>query len=282
MSRRTFLRASAGLIFASSMGRSAGAEPAPLRMVVHPYTSTLSLITTHRPLQQYLEHALARPVEFYTAANFNAFVDSLLSGEYDIVISPPHFAVLAIEQSHYLPLAHYQARLEPFLVVRKESAYRRASDLIGKRIAMADQTAFIRIVMLKSLADAGLMAGRHFEVLERPTHAASIMATVQGDADAGVAMQTVLKLQPPEVQQQVRTVLSGQQFPNLFTLAHRRLGDAQIGKIRTALFNFSSDPAGRSFFAKTGYGGYDPIGKDDIAALAPYVEMTRPLVARPR
>lgn len=278
MLRRDFLARSAGLLAVPALGRFAQAQAAPLRMAVHPYTSTLALIATHQPLQGYLENSLQRPVEFYTAPSFDSFVAALLAGEFDIVISPPHFGVLAMEKSHYLPLMHYKAKLEPFLVVRKDSPYRRAQDFSGKRIAMADKTAFIRIVMLKMLADAGLVAGKHFEVVERPTHGASIMAAVQGDVDAGVAMMTVLKLQPAEVQQQVRTVLAGQKFPNLFTLVHRRLGDALIARIRQALLDFPGDPAGKAFFDKTGYGGYEVLEREDIAALMPYVEMTRPLI----
>jgi phosphonate transport system substrate-binding protein len=249
-------------------------------MGVHPYTSTLALVATHRPLQQHIETTLARAVEFYTAASFEAFVRALLAGEYDIVIAPPHFGVLAMEWQQYLPLAHYKARLEPFLVVREDSPYRQAADFSGKRIAMADKTALIRLAMLKMLADAGLAAGRHFQVVERPTHGAAIMATLQGDADAGVAMRTVFKLQPAEVQRQLRVVLAGQSLPNLFTLAHPRLGASLVSRIGLTLREFANLPAGRAFFDQTGYGGYEVLDKDEIVALAPYVEMVRPLVAK--
>lgn len=281
MTRRTFLRASVGLLAASSVGGSAArAAAVPLRMGVHPYTSTLALIDTHRPLRQHLETTLAQAVEFYTAANFEAFIRALLAGEYDIVITPPHFGVLAMERQQYLPLLHYKARLEPFLVVRQESAYQHATDFSGKRIAMADKTALIRLAMLKTLADAGLTAGRDFHVVERPTHGAAIMATLQGEADAGVAMPTVFKLQPAEVRKQLRTVLGGQSFPNLFTLAHPRLGALLVSRIGLTLREFANLPAGRAFFDQTGYGGYEVLDKEEIAAMTPYVEMVRPLVAK--
>lgn len=254
------------------------AEKTPLRMGVHPYNSTLALIATHRPLLQHLERGLERPVEFYTAASFDAFVGALMAGEYDIVISPPHFGVLAIEKKQYVPLANYQARLEPFLVVRKNSSFALAADLAGKRIAMADKTAFIRIAMTKLLADAGLVAHRDYQVVERPTHGASILAVVQGDAEAGLAMTTILKLQPQDVQAQIRPILTGQKFPNLFTLAHRRLGEPLLAQIKSLLFGFNNNLDGRAFFEKTGYAGYDDVTPEEIAALAPLVDLTRPLL----
>ena len=93
---------------------------APIKLAVHPYASTLALVNIYRPLQQYLEESLHRRVEFYTAANFDAFSSSLLAGEYDIVMSPPHFALMAMEKD-YVGLLHFQARLEPLLTVRKDS-----------------------------------------------------------------------------------------------------------------------------------------------------------------
>jgi phosphonate transport system substrate-binding protein len=248
-------------------------------MGVHPYNSTLALIATHRPLLQYLERGLQRPIEFYTAASFDAYVTALLGGEYDIAIAPPHFGVLAIEKKEYVALVNYQARLEPFLVVRRNSAFQKAQDLAGKRIAMADKTAFIRIAIVRVLADAGLVANRDYLVVERPTHAASIMAVVQGDAEAGLAMGTILKLQPQDVQVQLRPILAGLQFPNLFTLAHRRLGDPLIAHIKALLLGFGNDLEGKAFFEKTGYAGYKDVTPEEIAALQPIVEYTRPLLA---
>lgn len=280
MHRRKVLGACASLLAWGALPLAvARAATAPLRMGVHPYNSTLALIATHRPLLQYLENHLQRPVEFYTAPSFDAYVGALMAGEYDIVIAPPHFGVLALEKKLYLPLVNYRSRLEPFLVVQKQGAIRTAQDLAGKRIAMADKTAFIRIAMTKLLADAGLVAQRDYQVVERPTHGASILAVVQGDAEAGVAMSTILKLQPQDVQAKVRTLLAGQKYPNLFTLAHQRLGEPLIGRIKAVLLAFAADPEGKTFFDKTGYDGYDDITAEEIRSLTPFVEYTRPLLA---
>ncbi len=275
MPRRLFLRASlcAGLAAVCPFVR---AQNAPLRMAVHPYSSTLTLVGVHRPLVQFLEKALGRPVEFYTAASFDAYVAALTAGEYDIAISPPHFGVMAIESKNYVPLAHYSSWLEPFLVVRRDGALHQAADLAGKRIAMADKTAFIRLAIIKLLADRGLVADKDYEIVEMPTHGASIMAAVQGAADAGLAMGTILRLQPADVQQRVRPILAGLKFPNLFTLAHRRMGDALVTQLKRALHDFPQTPEGKAFFDKTGYGGYENITPDELAVLAPYANMVRP------
>ena len=244
---------------------------APIKLAVHPYASTLALVNTFRPLQQYLEMSLQRPVEFYTAASFDAFSSSLKGGEYDLVISPPHFALLAIEKD-YVGMLHFQSRLEPLLTVRQDSALYLPGDLRGKRIAMADRTAFIRIVITRWLADNGLIAGRDYQIIERPTHAGSLMAAVMGETDAGLTTATALQQMAPDIKAQIRAISAGLKFPNLFLLAHRRLGDKEIEKIRMLLLAFEKQHAGQEFFAKTGYIGLEPISGDELRILRPYVD----------
>lgn len=278
MSRRLFLRTSlcAGLAVVCPFTYS---QNAPLRMAVHPYNSALALMTAHRPLFQYLEKTLNRPIEFYTAPSFEAYIEALMAGEYDIAISPPHFAMLVIEKGDYVPLAHFQTSLDPLLVVKNDSRYQRPADFSGKRIAMADKSALIRIVAVKWLADAGLIAGKHYQIVERPTHGASISATVLGEADAGLATSTAFKQIPADIQQQLRILQTGYQFPHLFTLAHRRLGDPLIEQLKAALFGFTSrHPEGKVFFEKTAYGGYEPITPDELATLRPFIGPTRQIV----
>lgn len=251
-----------------------GEEAVPLRLAVHPYASTLALINTHRPLQQYLSARLGRPVEFYTAPSFEGFVDTLMAGGYDIVISPPHFAVMAMEK-YYLPLVHYQVRLEPLLLVRATSGIQQAEDFRGKRIAMADKTAFIRLVTVKWLADKGLRAGQDYQIVERPSHGAAIAAAAQGEADAGLATLTALKQLPADLQQQVRIIGTGLRFPHLFTMAHRRLGEPLVAQLRDVLLAFPESAEGRQFMEKSAYLGYEPISDEEVRVLKPYVDMYR-------
>lgn len=261
------------LIGSSSAFARQDAAP-PLRLAVHPYASTLALISTYRPLQQYLVAVLGRPVEFYTASSFEAFVDTLLAGGYDIAISPPHFAVMASETS-YVPILHYQTQLEPVLVVRADSKLHKPEDFRGKRIAMADRSAFIRLVTVKWLADYGLVAGRDYQIDERPNHGASISAAAMGEVDAGLATYTALRQLPVDLQQQVRAIGTGQRFAHLFTLVHRRLGDVDIERIKKALLAFPDTTEGHQFMDKTAFKSYEEIDADELRRLKPYVDLYR-------
>lgn len=246
----------------------------PVRLGIHPYASTLALISAHKPLQQYLSSQLGRPVEFYTAQNFETFVDVLLAGGYDIAISPPHFAVLAME-THYVPLVRYRSRLEPVLAIRKDAPFRRAEDFRGKRIAMADASAIIRIATVKWLADHGMVAGIDYRIVERPTHGAAVAAAVMGEADAGVITAEALKLLPVDLQSQVQILGTGEWLPHLFTLANRALGEADIARLKQALLAFPVTEQGRQFMDSKAFKGYEEITQDDLRALKPYVDVYR-------
>ncbi len=266
------------LVYCYALLACAQSTEAPLRLAVHPYASTLSLISTHRPLVQYLSLKLGRPVEFYTAPSFEAYVDTLLAGGYDIAISPPHFALLAMEK-HYLPVLHYQARLEPLLVVRNDSPWQKIEDFRGRRIAMADKTALIRLATVKLLADKGMRAGQDYRIVERPSHGATIGAALAGEAEAGLATISALRQMPANVQQLVRGIPTGQSFPHLFTLVNRQLGEDMPERLRKILLSFQDQPEGSLFMTQVGLIGYQSISEGEIRAIRPYAEMYRQLMA---
>ncbi len=278
--RRRVLGGMLGIFLAGASPRWVGAKATlpPLRLAVHPYASTLALIATHRSLTQYLSIRLGRPVEFYTAPNFEAFVESLQAGEYDIAIAPPHFALLAMDEQ-YWPILHYAARLEPLLVVRNDSNLKKLEDLKGKRIAMADRSALIRLATVKWLADLGLRSDRDYSIVERPSHAASVSSALAGDVDAGLSTASALRQMPENVRQRVRSLPLGLNLPHLFTLLHQRNGDALRRQLRTALLDFQETPEGQKFLLESGFKGYDEISEADIKVVRPYAELYRRSVA---
>ncbi len=251
----------------------------PLRVAVHPYNSTLALVATYRPLVRHLEDRLGREVDFHTAPSFDAFLATLLAGEYDLAICPPHFAVLAIERG-YRPLANYRARLEPILAVPVASPMRTLTDARGRRLAMADRLALIRIAMLRRLEENGLIAGRDYQIVEVQTHGAAVAAATLGEVDAGLTTTTAFRQAPADVRARLRAIPSGLSLPHLISVAHPRLGDTLLKALDAALFGFEATVEGREFFGQTGFEGYERIGRDELAVLRPYVDIYRRMTGR--
>ena len=267
----------AGFLIMLLVATLASAQQPALRLGIMPFNSTLALIKTHQPLRQHLEAALKRPVEIYTSADYAAFHRDSMAGAFDLLITGPHFGVMCIDQG-YAPLFHYKTSLRPIFVVGKQSGINAADKLKGKRIGLSNRLSVSSIVGLRWLDEQGLQAGRDFEVLEKITHGAAIAAVAVGDLDAALTTYTPLKQVPADVRAKVSELPTTVQVPHLMTLAHNRLGLAQVEQVRAALQSFPATPEGQAFFRDTGYLGYDPIAASDLKALQPYVPIVKQMM----
>lgn len=253
------------------------AEP-PLRIGIMPFNSALTLLRTHQPLRDELRNSLHRPVELFTSADYVTYLNEALDQRFDLLITGPHFGVMAVQRG-YVPLVRYRAILQPLLVVRGDSGIKTAADLRGRRIGLSSRLSISSIGGAAWLEEQGLRMGEDYPIIEYPTHGAAIAAVAVGDIDAALTTHTPLKQVPPDVAARVRVLPTDIRVPHLMTLAHKRLGQPEIERIRKALMTFSEDsPAGRAFFAETGYVGYEPVTSRDVDAMKPYVELTRKML----
>lgn len=278
MRRRDFMTfglAATGLVLA---GRApAAGEVSPLRLGIMPFNSAMALLKTHQPLREHLGRSLQRPVDVFTSADYVTFLNDSRDGQYDLLITGPHFAVINVDNG-YVPLYRYRATLQPILVVHRHSGITGVAGLKGKRIGLSSRLSMSSIGGTRWLEEHGLKMGRDFRISERATHGAAIAAVSVGDLDAAITTFTPLNQVPEDVRNTLAVLPTDIRVPHLMTLAHRRLGAPAIGRIRLALRAFETSPAGQSFFKETGYLGYDEITPDDLKVLQPYVALTRSLL----
>lgn len=261
------------------MVRGVSAEVGSLSFVLHPFNATPAYVDLHQGLVRQLEQKLHRRLHLTVSSDFDAYFDGLMTGQFDITICPPHFAMMSIQKGIYAPVLMFKRPIEPVLVVRKDSRYEKLADLFHTRIAMADRLAFMPIALVKLLSDRGLTAEKDYHIVERPTHLAAIQHVVRGEADAALAGPFVVRTLAPELSQQVRVIPIRQQLPNQFVLINRKLGNTVAGTLKGALRDFSVDSTdGKVFFDKTGLGGFDEISGDTINLLQSYVQTTRAML----
>jgi phosphonate transport system substrate-binding protein len=253
------------------------AEPAPSSLGIMPFNSTLALIRTHQPLRQHLQQALGRPVEIYTSADYDTFQRDSLAGNFDILVTGPHFAVMCIEAG-YIPLVRYNTTLQPIFVLNNNSSIKDVNDFKDKRIGLPNRLSVSAIGGLRWLHEKGLTADQDFFVLEKATHGAAIAGVALNDLDAALTTYTPLKQVPQDIREQIRVLPTEIEVPHLMTLAHQRLGEARIEHIRQALLSFPATPEGADFFNKTGYRGYLPVDQASVNALRSYIPVVRGLM----
>jgi phosphonate transport system substrate-binding protein len=164
---------------------------------------------------------------------------------------------MCIDQG-YAPLFHYKTSLKPIFVVGKHSGINAAGKLKGKRIGLSNRLSVSSIVGLRWLDEQGLQAGRDFEVLEKTTHGAAIAAVAVGDLDAALTTYTPLKQVPADVRAKVGELPTTVQVPHLMTLAHNRLGPAQVEQVRAALQAFQATSGGPGVLPRHRLSGLRP------------------------
>ncbi len=254
----------------------ADAEPRPsgaVRVGLLPTIATLSLLSLYDPLRQHLQEALGRPVELYTAPNFQAYLDDVQAEEFDVLVAAPHFGVLAYDRG-YVPLYHYDQELTPLIVVPKGSELREAAQLRGRRVLTADRLAALSVVAETWLwVDYHLRAGKDYDLREVASHSTAIRAVAIGDADAAISSPSVMQQVPEDLRDRVVFFPSRLHMPHQFILAHARLGDEAVRVIRDALGRFGDTERGKAFFKAGGFKGLVPIDADDIRRARPYADM---------
>lgn len=255
-----------------------GTDRGPFRVGLLPTIASLSLLRLYQPLRLHLQKALGRPVQLYSAANFQAHYADLGAEEFDLVVTAPHFGEMAIRH-HYQPLYHYTQELRPLIVVPKGSAIRRPEQLAGKRVLTANRLTAMSVVAERWLeADYHMAAGRDYQLVEASNHATAVRAVIIGDADAAISSATALRQMPQDLAAKVDILECRLLVPHQFTMAHARLGPETIARLDAALAAFPATAEGRAFFAATGFVGYRRLDQADIAMARPYAEIAARMI----
>lgn len=248
-------------------------ENPPLRLGIMPFNSTLALIRIHQPLAAHLEQALGRKIQILGSTDYFTHINQLLAGDFDLTITGPHFAVMAVERG-YVPLFRYAADLRPSFVVAENSSIRAAADLRGKRLGMPSRLAIISSSGVKWLDEQGIRIHQDYQTQEYASHGAAIAAVAAGEVDVALSASTAWQQVPESVRAKTRLLPLDIRMPHVMTLAHSRLPKSEIERIRSALQDFGNTPAGQTFFRETGYQAYAEITKSDIEKLRPFAELT--------
>jgi phosphonate transport system substrate-binding protein len=268
---RTVIAGFFGFILLSAGAVRAG--EGPLEVGVFPYLSTQAILTTYQPVRTYLETVLKRPVDLSTAQDFPAFVARTQHGDYDLVITAPHFARLAQREAGYVPLAQYTPELRGLVVVAANGPVKSIAALRGQSIAVPSRLAIVSMMGLRFLATSGLKPGRDFTVQVVSSHTSAVLSVKNGENAAAITEASALQQMTPELVRSVRVLANTGQVQSVVFLAHARLARAERERLKSALLHFAQDTeAGRAFLKSSGYNGLHAVTETDLRKLDPYLD----------
>lgn len=254
------------------------AANSPLILGVFPYLNTKTVVSVYQPVREYLEEQLARPVKLYTAVDFQTFVKNTRNGDYDIAVTPPHFARLAQLESDYIPLLRYSSGRTSLLVVAADSPLRNVAELRGTILAMPDKLSLISLAGLYYIKKHGLRPDTDFTLLDKRSHYDAVVSVVQGNSSAALTSSVALSQMPRAVQDDVRIIASVDTPSDIMYIANPRLGPDEIRKcISVLVVKFAqASTQGRNFFRNSGYNGFQPVSDEELRSLDPYVREIKP------
>lgn len=271
-----------GLLLAAASCIATAAGQQPLTIGLFPNLSTRLLLETYQPMREFLEQKLKRPVILYTAHDFNSFVSRTQSGEFDIIVTAPHFARLAQDESGYQPLFAYRSNITAAIVVAKNSRFSDLNALAGQKIASPDRIALVTMLGLKMLRDKGLEPIRDYNFHWAGTHGNVALAVQRGETAAGIIGTLPLKQLPESISQQLHVLSLSPSIDSQMILAHRRLNPAQVQQLKDALLLFEQNPAGQQFFRTTSLTGLKTLNTDNLKQFDPYAKEVKRMLELPR
>jgi len=277
--RRAFLL---GVLLLIVGGRPAASDDKPLVLGVFPSMTAKQTIEIYRPLASALEKHLRRSVVVYSARDFTTFVARTRQGEYDILLTAPHLAWLARQDTGYRPLLKYAQPVRGLLVVRSDSPFDEPDKLRGRTIAMADPIALAVLAIQAELAAHGLTHGIDYRTTDSGTHTNAVLQVINGRVDAAVLGLHPYNLTPPELRQQLRVLAETPALSSLMYLTHPRLRDTEAQAIRNALLRFAATPEGQAFMQRGGYGGFADVDGSELRAFRPYALQAQELLRNVR
>lgn len=262
---RTWFVLLLGLVW---IGTAAQATPEPqsqdaLVYGVFPNVSPRTLIETHHGVADVIERKFGRKVDLRTASGFLEFYQRTQAGEFDLVLTPPHFAWLAWKQAGYRPLLSFNQPVRGLVVVRKDSGIKSLSQLKGKRVAMVDPLAIVTMRGLALLQRGGLGTGSYSRINANTHNNAALQVHVKA-ADAAVMGALPFNTLPSEVKAQLHVLAETEPLPSQVLLVGKRVSPDGEEHVRQILLAYMQTPAGNQFLSKGGLGGLHRLTRTEL------------------
>ena len=217
------------------------------------------------PIVDELQKRTGLSFELVSEPKIPAFEKRFQAGEYDFAYMNPYHVLKARASQGYVPLVRDRAPLRGILVVRKDSAVQKPSDLDNKTVAFPSPNALGASLLMR----ADLVRGHGISItpLYVKTHDSVYLHVAKGLADAGGGVQKTLQEQEPAVRDALRILYTTRDMPSHPVAAHPRVPKADREKVRKALLEMAETKEGQELLAKV------PLKQAVAASPEDYAEM---------
>jgi len=269
------------LAIALPVAGPAAAGEKPVKIGIMPTETVKALIEKYQPLMDYLSRKVGRPFEVHPLNSYGEVITELKSGEIDGGVLGSFTAHEAISTIGAVPLARPEkggvSSYRGYVIVRKDSGYKRIEDLKGKSFDFVSRgtsagyvfpTALLREKKIDPNAFFSRMtfAGRH-EI--------SLSKVLNKESDGAAIKDTVfekLAKSDPRVSAELTVIHKSERFPDGTVLFRKDAPALLVKSVRQALLGIEKDPDGKAVLNSIGADRFIPTDKKDFAYLSKLVK----------
>ncbi|WP_124949698.1 phosphate/phosphite/phosphonate ABC transporter substrate-binding protein [Sulfuriferula thiophila] len=256
------------------------AESATLTIGLFPNLPAHRLIELYQPLATYLAQLLGCQVRLFSARDFKTFYQATRDNQFDLVVTAPHLAWLAMSESGWRPLVTFSHSVTGVIVVKQGSEITDPKSCRGKSVAMVDSLAIVSQLGLGYFKAAGLTANTDYRVSNFRNHADAALAVMIAKADCGVVGKLPFQQMVAEVQGKLQIIGETQSVPSQFVMASSRMSMVLSERVRAALVAFPRAPSGATFIKAQHSGMMVAADANALVPIQPYALVTRALLSQ--
>lgn len=247
---------------------------------VPPIHSMRTLAERFEPLRAHLEAGLGQPVYLESATNFAEYQTRALRGDFDLTITPSHFARLAEKERRFQPIVQFQPDHDALLIYCVDHPLTHVSLLKNQQLAVIDRLAVTVMASLQYLDGQGLESGRDYSVVEYRNHVGVAQALVSGAAQAGVTTTQGFKQMPEALRSRLKVSAHIADIPAFVMLAKPQASRAEVARLEGYLLAFARGKAGQAFLQSVAYTALRPAAEESLKRVDAYLKETKKGLAR--
>jgi len=220
------------------------------------------------PLREYLTLHLKQQINLETARDYQQFIERSNHGEYDILLTAPHLALLAYDSGKYDLIATFFRPLSSVFVVNNDSHITRLDQLTGVRIASAPEEAIVTMVgreMLKKTLDLNSIEFKYYR-----NHGSAFHALRAGEADVAIVANLIYRINRKRFP--MRVIATSHQFPGIGVLVSKSKPEAFKARLSDVLTHMRASTDGLVVLKKISQPGYSAATIEQFEVLRRYLE----------
>lgn len=242
----------------------------PLILGVAPFMSPVALANRLEPLRQQLSKRLKQPIRLETTKNPREFTYRTTSKRYDVVLTSPTFALLALDQGYYRLMATQKEQMQGHILVMNDSPVKTLDDLANKIVGAPPERGFIGQLSRHYLKRQGLSGTRAPAMIYFHSHNDAFYALRMNNLDAAFVSNIVTQhLQEKHIP--IRIVGQTQPYPGLTFLISPEIPPQQQQRIQSILLTLHKDSEGAQALDQASLPPFTAISRAQLETVRPFV-----------